>query len=301
VTCFGYLGYKNARFGRIEAHEAVTTWGREALLRAKEAAEEHGFTVLRMYVDGLWVKREGCRQPQDFQPLLEDIARRTRLPVALDGVYRWIAFLPSRVEARWPVPNRYFGVFQDGSIKVRGIDMRRRDTAPFIAEVQEQMLRCLACARDEHQLQDRVQDAVALLRRRLAQLRAGRVDLQDLLVGKKLSKELQGYRVPSHGALAVMQLQQIGKQVRPGQRVRLLFTRGKPGVHAWDLPYPPDSRMLDYSYYRELLLRAAANILQPFGISEDILTVLVDDDCALQLPLLPDKKFQFHSLVYACA
>jgi len=25
VTCFGYLGYKNARFGRIEAHEAVTT------------------------------------------------------------------------------------------------------------------------------------------------------------------------------------------------------------------------------------------------------------------------------------
>ena len=33
VTCFGYLGYKNARFGRIEAHEAVTGCGREALLR----------------------------------------------------------------------------------------------------------------------------------------------------------------------------------------------------------------------------------------------------------------------------
>ena len=40
VTCFGYLGYKNARFGRIEAHEAVTAYGREALLRAKEAAED---------------------------------------------------------------------------------------------------------------------------------------------------------------------------------------------------------------------------------------------------------------------
>ncbi len=31
VTCFGYLGYRNARFGRIEAHEAVTAYGREAL------------------------------------------------------------------------------------------------------------------------------------------------------------------------------------------------------------------------------------------------------------------------------
>jgi len=27
VTCFGYLGYKNARFGRIESHEAVTAFG----------------------------------------------------------------------------------------------------------------------------------------------------------------------------------------------------------------------------------------------------------------------------------
>ncbi|MBI4671989.1 MAG: hypothetical protein HY741_10035 [Chloroflexi bacterium] len=27
VTCLGYLGYKNARFGKIEAHEAVTAFG----------------------------------------------------------------------------------------------------------------------------------------------------------------------------------------------------------------------------------------------------------------------------------
>jgi len=48
VTCFGYLGYKNARFGRIESHEAVTAFGREILLRAKEAAEDLGFEVLHL-------------------------------------------------------------------------------------------------------------------------------------------------------------------------------------------------------------------------------------------------------------
>ncbi|NJN44421.1 MAG: hypothetical protein HC806_06685 [Anaerolineae bacterium] len=42
VVCFGYLGYKNARFGRIESHEAVTAYGREVLLQAKEAAEDMG-------------------------------------------------------------------------------------------------------------------------------------------------------------------------------------------------------------------------------------------------------------------
>jgi DNA polymerase elongation subunit (family B) len=45
VTCFGYLGYHNARFGRIESHEAVTAFGREKLLRAKEIAEAHGYQL----------------------------------------------------------------------------------------------------------------------------------------------------------------------------------------------------------------------------------------------------------------
>ncbi len=48
VVCFGYLGYKNARFGRIESHEAVTAISRELMLQAKEVAEDMGFIVLHM-------------------------------------------------------------------------------------------------------------------------------------------------------------------------------------------------------------------------------------------------------------
>ena len=298
VTCFGYLGYKNARFGRIEAHEAVTTWGREALLRAKEAAEEMGFEVLHMYVDGLWVKKLGCREPVDFQPLLEEVASRTSLPVSLDGVYRWVAFLPSRLDERLPVPNRYFGVFQDGSIKARGIDLRRRDAAPFVADVQMEMLHCLARAENPDDLRARVGDAVGILRRRLEDLRAGNVPLEDLLVGKKLSKELAGYRVPSPGARAAWQLLDAGKTVRPGQRVRLLFTRGDPGVYAWDLPAPPDPAALDMDYYQELLLRAASNLLQPFGLDEESLLIWARGDLSEQLRLpLHAWKRRRHSFV----
>ena len=285
VTCFGYLGYKNARFGRIEAHEAVTTWGREALLRAKETAEEMGFRVLHMYVDGLWVQKGGCREPADFQPLLEEVAARTSLPISLDGVYRWVAFLPSRVDDRLPVPNRYFGVFQDGSIKARGIDLRRRDAAPFVADVQREMLLCLARGQSPADLQRQVPEAVDILRRRLAALRAGKVPLTDLLVGKKLSKELAGYRVPSPGARAAMQLQAAGKSVRPGQRVKLIFVRGAAGVHAWDLPHPPDLSAVNVDHYQELLLRAASNLLQPFGLNEEALLIWVRGDLGRQLKL----------------
>jgi len=271
VTCFGYLGYKNARFGRIEAHESVTAYGREALLLAKEAAEDMGFTVLHMYVDGIWVKREGFNQVDHFQPLLDEITTRTSLPIALEGIYKWLAFLPSKVDPRLPVPNRYFGAFQDGSLKTRGIELRRRDTPVFITQVQMEILRRLAEAPDPGRLTDCLPVIVTRLRRRLADLRAYRVPLEHLLVAQKLSRELNEYRVPSPAARAVTQLAALGKSLRPGQMVQFLYTLGKPGVIAWDLPSPPDPKTLDIPRYTELLVRAASSVLQPLGVDEGML------------------------------
>ncbi|HYR24665.1 MAG TPA: DNA polymerase domain-containing protein, partial [Aquabacterium sp.] len=257
VTCFGYLGYKNARFGRIEAHEAVTAGGREALLRAKEAAEDQGFSILHMYVDALWVQKPGATRPQDFQPLLDEVAARTGLSISLDGVYRWVAFLPSRVDGRVPVANRYFGVFQDGSIKARGIEARRRDTPVFIGEVQMELLEWLAKAASADELERYVPGAFKLLRYRLAQLAEGKVPSEKLLVGQKLSRKLEEYKDPSPAARAAAQLAAAGKTSAAGQRIYFLWLRGQPDVHAWNQPVPLDPRRLDLARYRELTLRAA--------------------------------------------
>jgi DNA polymerase-2 len=276
VTCFGYLGYKNARFGRIEAHQAVTAYGREVLLGAKDTAEDMGFGILHMYVDGLWVIKPGAEHVADFQPLLDEMADRTGLPVALDGIYRWVAFLSSRRDERIPVPNRYFGVFQDGSIKVRGIEARRQDTPPFIARTQMEMLELLADSPDAAHLPEYLPALRNLLRKRLAELRSGKVPVDQLLVTLKLSRSLEEFRTPSPCALALRQIQSVGKSLRPGQRIRFFYTMGKPGVYAWDLPDPLNPARLDLARYRTLMLRAAFTILQPLGMDESILEDWID-------------------------
>jgi DNA polymerase-2 len=268
VVCFGYLGYKNARFGRIESHEAVTAFGREALLQAKESAEELGFTVLHMYVDGLWVKRPGSRQAADIQPLLDEIVVRTGLPIALEGIYRWIAFLPSRLDGRVPVPNRYFGVFDDGLIKARGIEIRRHDTPAFIAQAQLAALRQAANVPIDQGSEKIWPAMIGPFRRSLARLRAGEMALEQLLVTQRLSRSVEEYRVPSPAARAAAQLQADGKELRPGQRVRFIYTLGEPGVWAWDRPGVTPVASVDVGRYSELLLRAAAAVLQPFGLDE---------------------------------
>jgi DNA polymerase-2 len=224
-----------------------------------------------MYVDGIWVKKMGASRVDDFQPLLEEVTTRTGLPISLEGIYRWLAFLPSKLDARLPVPNRYFGAFKDGTLKLRGIELRRRDTPVFIIQTQMEMLKCLLDAPDPTRLSDCLPEIVSLLRRRLADLRAYRVPLENLLVAQKLSRELDEYRVPSPAAQAVAQLVGVGKSLRPGQMVRFLYTRGKPGVAAWNLPETPDQRTLDIARYTELLVRAAATILQPLGVEEAML------------------------------
>ena len=64
VTCFGYTGYKNAKFGRIEVHEGITAQSREILIRTKDIAEEMDFTVLHGIVDCLWVQGSPIRSAE---------------------------------------------------------------------------------------------------------------------------------------------------------------------------------------------------------------------------------------------
>ena len=197
VTCFGYLGYKNARFGRIEAHQAVTAYGREMLLSAKDVAEEQGFEVLHMYVDGLWVRKPGLKTVQDFQPILDEVALKTGLPIALDGIFRWVAFLPSRRDVRIPVPNRYFGVFQDGTIKIRGIEARRGDTPACISGMQMEMLKLMAKAGSAEELPGLLPQIRTLLLKRLSLIQRRTLPLEEYLVTLKLSRTLEEYKAPN--------------------------------------------------------------------------------------------------------
>ncbi len=274
VTCFGYLGYKNARFGRIEAHQAVTAYSRECLLRAKEAIEDAGGNVLHLYVDGLWAQKPGCTSVRDFQPILDEIARRTHLPVGLEGIYRWIVFLPSRVDERASVANRYFGVYQDGTIKARGIEARRQDTPLHIAETQMRILEILAQAPEVEQLPNYLPQVMDYVRRQIDNLRNRRVPLEALLVRQKLSRELEEYRCPSYAAIAAAQLAKVGKTTRPGQTVSFLYTLGHPGVYAWDLPNPPEVKSVNIRRYIELLMRAVQTVLQPLVPNELTLPTL---------------------------
>ncbi len=136
LTSFGYTGYKNAKFGKIEVHESITAIGRHCLSTAMRLAESMGFRVIHGIVDSLWLKGNG-----NIPDLLGRIRDETRIDIVEEGRYRWIAFLPSR--SRIGALNRYLGLKHDGTFKVRGIEMRRKDSPGIVVKFQSHALEIL--------------------------------------------------------------------------------------------------------------------------------------------------------------
>ena len=81
----------------------------------------------------------------------------------LEGVYQWMAFLPSKGNPESPVANRYFGLFKSGKIKARGVSFRRSDTPPLIQEAQLRMIEVLGEAKDTNDYRSKIPKILDLL------------------------------------------------------------------------------------------------------------------------------------------
>ena len=264
VTCFGYLGYKNARFGRIESHEAVTGAGRECLLQAKETAEDLGFLILHALVDSLFVQQEGFTRKEDFLELINAINNKTRIMIGLDGVFRWVAFPPSRMDARVPVPNRYFGVFQDGSIKVRGIESRRRDTPPYIKETQMHLLEILAQAETLAETKNFLQEALNYAAARRHQLASCDVPVEELVIRHKLSRSLDEYLTPTPASIAAQELVRNGTTPGAGEIIEFVHTKGEIPARLWQLNSGISRKEIAPRLYLRIFDRATDTVLGLF-------------------------------------
>jgi DNA polymerase-2 len=267
VTSFGYLGYRNARFGRIESHEAVTAFGREKLLTAKEICEAHGYELLHALTDSVWIRKLGVTD-EALRALCEAITRATDVTMELEGRYRWVVFLPSKVRTDISVANRYFGVFTDGTLKARGLAYRRHDVPVCIQRTQLAMLGVLSEAEALADLEACLPRAVEVLQDSWEALATGHIPLVQLLVAKTVSRDVEAYQVETQTALALRQLGEVGIHLHPGERVRYLIRHARAPnkeerVRAFPRLGPDDG--FDVAQYQALLLDAALELLTPFG------------------------------------
>jgi len=263
----GYLGFKNARFGKIDAHIATCAYARDALQKASTIAESRGFQVIHGIVDSLWL-RKAKASDNEYHSLCREIETNLDLPISFEGIYRWIVFLNSRINPNVPVLNRYYGVFRDGTMKVRGIDLRRHDTAGIIRDFQREILDILSRASNSIEVRELFPEALDLARKYIDLIRTGKAPAEKLVLERRLSKSPEEYASLSHQAIAAQQLGKEGRYTHAGQNIRYIVTADRATIKG-NRAVPSELFEEGFGYdteaYVRLLVRSFVNLFLPLG------------------------------------
>ncbi len=243
VTCFGYTGYKNAKFGRIEVHESITRHAREVLLHTKRIAETMGFAVVHGIVDCLWV------QGGDIGALQAAVEEETGLPAEAE-LYDWIVFLP--MQDGYGAYNRYFGRLAGGSVKLRGVMARRGDAPEYVRRMQQEVLQVLGNAADRTGLAALRERAEEIYRRHARGL--ARAEPGELVIRRRINR--LDYARNSLETAAVRAYGRCGIEIAAGMDLGYVVR----DAERWLVDTPWDADSVDLLYYRGLLEKAWSEV-----------------------------------------
>jgi DNA polymerase I len=261
VACFGYQGFSNAKFGRIECHEAINAFAREILLAAKQQLEAGGWRVVHGIVDSIWVTPDpdvDDGEREDLEALATAITERVEIRLEHEAHYDWVAFVPQR-ESDAGALTKYFGkVADEDEFKIRGIEARQRSTPRYIENVQRSCLEQLNSARSPEAVLRHLEKAIE-------GLHSGEVPVEELVERNQVSKPLEGYNQNTQNVAALKRARDQNLAVHPGQDIKYVVVDDENTSRDRVALAHESIETYDPFYYETQLIRAIESILSPLG------------------------------------
>jgi DNA polymerase elongation subunit (family B) len=270
LVCFGYTGYKNARYGRIECHESITAYSRDILLLAMHTAEKANYEILHGIIDSLWVKQK--KPGVTPLKLARKISKETGIKVDVEATYKWIVFLPNKQAKEIGALNRYYGMFKNGEIKTRGIEQRQQSTPPFFKKTQIDVIKQLCKAENTQEFKEIIPKAMDVTFNAACMLIDKKVKPSDLVFITRVTKNPLEYKVNNVVKSALLQLQKLDIHLKPGQSIQYLIKNEKsrePNKRVCIMDLITKNTEYDTGFYLRYLARCTESLLNPFGYTQE--------------------------------
>jgi hypothetical protein len=265
-NCFGYLGFKNSRWGSIESHQCVTSYGRRYLLQARLIVEEFGFRVIAGLTDSLFIQAvdESVNNQETINELAYTISRETGIPMDVEGMFNWVVFCNVKDYPEVAALNRYFGYFAHGELKLRGIRTRQRSVTGLEDTFQREILDVLASAETLEEFTGKIFEATSILRRWKQRLRRGAIDSRDLVFKIKSHVGSGNYKSRTQQAIAAQNYVSEGKHVEQGQSIFYLVKddRRRDSERVTIGPMVSEISKFDAEWYCKVLDKAFLELLE---------------------------------------
>ncbi len=264
---YGYLGYSRSRFYSRECASAITAWGRHYVTEVGAAAEKAGFTVLYSDTDSEFLIIPKGKSKEDVEKFVEQINKQLPdvMNLEVEGFYKRGIFVTK--DSGEGAKKKYALIDFDDKLKIVGFEYVRRDWARIAKETQKEVIKAV--------LQDGSKEkAIQIIRGRVAALKEGKVQKDELVVLTQIKRPLNKYESIGPHVAAAKKAVAKGKEIGVGSVIGYIITRsGKSISDKAQLAEYVKEGNYDAEYYiHNQVLPAVMKIIREFDISkEDLL------------------------------
>lgn len=217
---YGVFGAEHFPFYCLPVAESTAAIGRYAIMKTIKKAKELGVEVVYGDTDSVFLKEPS---EEKIRELIRWSSEELGIELDVDKVYRYLALSQRK--------KNYLGVFDDGSVDIKGLTGKKRNTPIFLQKAFMEVVRVLGevkSAEDFEKAKEKIREIAQECYRKLEERK---YSLEELAFKVQLTKPLKQYvkTTPQHVKAARMLVAQ-GKDIRPGDIITFVKTRGVPGV-----------------------------------------------------------------------
>jgi len=254
---YGVFGASHFPFYCPPLAEATTAIGREAITKTIEKCNEMGVTVIYGDTDSVFLKNP---KQEQIKELIKWSDKELKIDLDVDKTYRYLALSDRK--------KNYLGVYHDGSVDVKGLLGKKRNTPPFLKNLFNKIVGILSEIKSEddidsakNRIEDIVQDIYSKLKKR-------ELLLEDLQFRVQLNKNLDQYvkTTPQHVKAARLLVEKKGVELGAGDLISFVKTKGSVGVKPIELA---EISEIDIDKYLAQMNSTLTQVLDPIGISFD--------------------------------
>ncbi len=259
---YGYLLYARSRWYNRACGESVTAWGRQHIQETIKKAEECGFKVIYGDTDSTFVSMEN-KTKKDVLEFMEKINKSLpdQMELELEGFFPRGVFVGKKTGEKG-AKKKYALLAEDGSFKIRGFELVRRDWSKIAKDTQRKVLEAILKEGSKEK-------AIAIVRDVIEQLRSGKVSKEELTIYTQLNKDPHKYDIASPELAAAKKAIKKGMQIEKGSLIAFIICKAGKSISEKATPVEfAEDYDIDY-YINRQILPSVMKILKELGCSEE--------------------------------
>ncbi|MBI2130190.1 hypothetical protein HYU10_00295 [Candidatus Woesearchaeota archaeon] len=237
-----------------------------------EVSDVHNFVdaegmMLVHNTDSVFISVEG-KSEDDAKKFVESV--NAELPglmeLEYEGFYPYGLFVSAKVGS-FGAKKKYALVRKDGSLKIRGFEMVRRNWSPVAKNVQEKVLDIILREREPEKAVKYVKDIIRDLKEK-------RIPVSEVIIHTQLTKDIIDYASKGPHVAVAQRLRNLGKSIGPGSVIKYVVTQGSDIIrNRSKLPEEVTEKDYDADYYiHHQVVPAVERILGVLGYTKEELT-----------------------------